>query len=302
MIWEMFEGKNPEARKPGLWNMWRAPIPVTGWKRWWPRMVRASLGILLMHSLTAAQSGGGAQASSGPYEATPQRPTFTSDTSTTAPGTLELEVGTTSWRGFFALPVTVKYTPDVGRGLFHRAEFSLTFDALTSVEETSRRATRFGDRLGFAVRRPVYRGETLSVAVVPQALFFLRGDRGARLGLTGIMVYGMGLNSLTVNGTWTSATHPSATNPAQQYDVAVDVARTLGESGPRSRWTVFGGLLYENPSHRAAAVSLGQGVTYRFRPNWVLDFAVRQLGLAAGRRDYQILAGFTVNLGRPSDW
>jgi hypothetical protein len=38
------------------------------------------------------------------------------------------------------------------------------------------------------------------------------------------------------------------------------------------------------------------------RPNWVVDFAVRELGLAEGRADYQILAGLTVNLGRWRKW
>ncbi len=61
-------------------------------------------------------------------------------------------------------------------------------------------------------------------------------------------------------------------------------------------------MLVENPSNQKAAVSLGQGITYRVRPNWVVDFAVRELGLAEGRADYQILAGLTVNLGRVREW
>ncbi len=58
----------------------------------------------------------------------------------------------------------------------------------------------------------------------------------------------------------------------------------------------------ENSSNQEAAVSPGQGITYRVRPNWVVDFAVRELGLAEGRADYQILAGLTVNLGRLRKW
>jgi len=33
-----------------------------------------------------------------------------------------------------------------------------------------------------------------------------------------------------------------------------------------------------------------------------VDFAVRELGLAQGRADHQILAGLTVNLGRWRNW
>jgi hypothetical protein len=61
----------------------------------------------LAHAVLLAQSGGGTSAPAGPYTATPQRPTFIADTSTTAPGTLEVEFGATgasSFRGFFALP------------------------------------------------------------------------------------------------------------------------------------------------------------------------------------------------------
>ena len=80
------------------------------------------------------------------------------------------------------------------------------------------------------------------------------------------------------------------------------MARTLGASGALSRLSVFAGALVENPSNQKAAISLGQGITYRVRPNWVVDFAVRELGLAQGRADHQILAGLTVNLGRWRKW
>ena len=82
---------------------------------------RLALAVLLLGLNALAQSAG---AQSEPPEATPQRPTFTSDTSTTAPGTLELEIGTTSSDSFFGLPLTIKYTPDVA-GLLREAEFSL---------------------------------------------------------------------------------------------------------------------------------------------------------------------------------
>ena len=259
---------------------------------------RLALAVLLLGLTALAQSAG---AQSGPPEATPQRPTFASDTSTTAPGTLELEIGTASSDSFFGLPLTVKYTPDVA-GLLREAEFSLAFEAATSVSLAGVRRTEFGDRLTFVLRRPVYRGERFSLAVAPQATFFVRDGKGARLGATLLAAYGFGRNTAVANFTWTSATSSSPTNAAQQYDVAFDLARTLGASGALSRLSVFGGALVENPSNQSAAVSLGQGITYRVRPNWVLDFAVRELGLAEGRADYQILAGLTVNLGRWRNW
>ncbi len=263
------------------------------------------LGLNAFAQSAGAQTGGGGQP--GPPEATPQRPTFTSDTSTTAPGTLELEIGTTSSDSFFGLPLTIKYTPDVGglpalAGLLRETEFSLAFEAVTSISLAGERRTEFGDRLTFALRRPVYRGEQFSLAVAPQATFFVRDGKGARLGATLLGAYSFGRNTAVANFTWTSATSSSATNAAQQYDLAFDLARTLGASGALSRVGVFAGALVENPSNQKAAVSLGQGITYRVRPNWVVDFAVRELGLAEGRADYQILAGLTVNLGRWRNW
>ncbi|MFQ5778748.1 MAG: hypothetical protein ACE5IP_12150 [Terriglobia bacterium] len=268
------------------------------WKhvRWNAGLV--GVWLFLPVAMAWAQCGGGTAGPAGPYVATPQRPTFTSDTSTTAPGTLELEIGTNSSDDLFTLPLTIKYTPPAQRGLFHCAEFSFSVDAVSSASRNGRRVTQFSDRLGFTLRRPVYRGQAFSLAVAPQATFFLRGDSGARLGTTVIGVYAFGRNAAVLNATWTSATTSSPSNPAQQYDVAFDFARTLEESGALSRLSVFAGLLYGNPTNGSAAVSLGQGIAYRVRPHWVLDFAVRQQGLAAGNRDYQILVGSTLNLGK----
>jgi len=68
------------------------------------------------------------------YDATPQRPTFTSDTSTTAPGTLEMELGTVISEDTFVIPITFKYTPAATKGVFHKAEFSVSFDTVAGIE------------------------------------------------------------------------------------------------------------------------------------------------------------------------
>ncbi len=205
--------------------------------------------------------------------------------------------GTSSLGGFFALPSTVKFTPDV-RGLFRQAEFSLSFDAVRSIATPPGRDTNFSDTLSLLVRKPVFQGRAVSFAVAPRAIFFLRGDRGARLGARALAACSAGPHSVAANFTWTSATAPSPSNPAQQYDFAFDYSRSLGDAGWRSRTGFFAGLLTAKPRRRPAAVSLGQGITYRVRPNWVVDFAVRQHGLAAGPRRYELLTGLTYNLGR----
>jgi hypothetical protein len=175
------------------------------------RVFQLSAFSLLAHAPLLAQSGGGTSASAGPYTATPQRPTFTADTSTTAPGTLEVEfgaTGTSSFRGFFALPTNLKYTPDVQSGPFHQAEFSFSFDAVSSMATLAGRQTNFGQTLSLVIRRPVYMGKALSLALAPRSTFFLRDEKGARLGARVLAAYSFGPNNLVANFTWTSATSP----------------------------------------------------------------------------------------------
>lgn len=238
----------------------------------------------------------------GSQAATPQRPTFTLDASTAAPGTMELEMGTASWRGFFALPVFLRYTPNSSAGLFHQAEFGFAFDAVSSVGLGPDRMTEFGDRIGVVWRRPVYSSGPVAFAIAPTATFLLCGDEGARIGATGIAAFGFGQNGAAVNAGWSSATNSSNSNPAYDYFVAADFARTLGTSGALSRLSPFAGILYQDTTLDSASVSLGQGVSYRVRPNWVFDLAVYEHGFSLGTRDYQVLVGFTVNLGRPGRW
>ena len=249
----------------------------------------APLAISLVWPLSAAA----AQQSASSHPATPQRPTFTTDTSVTTPGTVELELG-----GFFAenlgaLPTSVKFTPDVS-GLFHRTEIAVSFDALSSVSTRGDRDTRFGDTLTVAVRRALYESDGFSFALAPVATFFLRGEDGARLGGAAIAAYGRGANSIVVNLGLTGATSSSVSNPSVQLDFATDFSRSLSE-----RFTIFAGALLETASESAGAFSLDQGLTFRVRPDVVLDIAVVERGLADGPSALELLLGLTVNLGWP---
>jgi hypothetical protein len=249
-------------------------------------------------SFVIAQASPDAFAQNVSHVATPQRPTFTSDTSTTAPGTMEIEFGaaaTGSSGGFLALPTMIKYTPDVGGGILHQAEFSLSFDALERNFSGPDTPNRFGRSLLLIVRRPIWAGDRFSLAIAPQALFFLREIDGARVGLTGLVAFSDGPNTVVTNLTWTVATDASTTNPTRKYDVALDYGRALGTSG---RFAVFAGVLTEKPSSSAVVVSMSQGLTYRMRPNLVWDVAIAEEGFGAGPSGYKILGGVTVNVGR----
>jgi hypothetical protein len=233
-----------------------------------------------------------------PADATPQRPTFSNDTSTTAPGTLELELGGSSSGEFFGLPTTFKFTPDVGQGALHGMEFSVGFDSISSLEVGRGRDTRFGDRIGFAVRRAVFESGGFSVALKPQAVVFLREEDGARLGASAIAAYSFGPNSLVTNVVWTAATDSSPNNPARQTDFIAGYSRTLGSRPRSSRAAAILEYLQEFPAEQESRVSLVQGVTYRLRPDLVLDVFILESGLAASPFDLTFGAGFTYNFGR----
>jgi len=151
----------------------------------------------------------------------------------------------------------------------------------------NKRVTKTGNLLSFAIRRPIFEVKNFSVAFAPQASFFLRDEKGARLGATVFTAYSFGLNAVVTNFTFSNATSSSASNPAQKYELAIDVSRTLGNSGARSKTGIFSGILIEKARKQDSVVSLLQGINYRVKPNLVLDIAFRQVGLRTRNIDYQ---------------
>ena len=196
-----------------------------------------------------------------------------------------------------SVPVSVKFSPKTG-GWFEGTELNFSFDGLVSSVNGGMRVTQFGDRLELSLRRAVFRRGGWSFALSPDFEFLLRGDRGARLGMTGIAVYAWGLNSLVGNFIWSTATQSSQTNPAQKYEVIMGYSRTLGEGTVSRRFSLFAEYKREMPSNSKAKNSLVQGMAYRVRPSLVLDIATSQLGVGSGQTVFELAAGLTVNLGR----
>ena len=260
--------------------------------------VGCRLGLLATGLLVVLQVAFGQAAAGPPYAATPQRPTFTTDTSITAPGTLELEFGGTHARGFFSLPAVWKFTPDTNLAVFRQTEFSVGFDALTRITTDGRSLTQFGDRIGFAFRRPLYQGENLSMALAPLGLIYLRGSKGGRLGLLMIGTLHGGQHAVVLNVAWSSATSPSKDNPRHLVDFMGDYTYSLAESGFWSRWTVYAGYLLEKASGVESLFSLEQGLTFRLRPELVLDVGIVEQAVIGGKYETLLLVGFTYNFGR----
>ncbi len=229
--------------------------------------------------------------------ATPQRPTFTNDASTTVPGTVELEMGGLFAESMLSIPTSLKFSPKTGNW-FEGTELSLGFDGLVSTKNGAMRITQFGDTLNLNLRRRIWRKGDWAFALAPQFGFLLRGDKGARLGAKGIAVYAPGLNGIAVNLTWTAATQSSASNPAQKYDVAAGYSRQIGRGSLSERFSLFAEYQREMPSNADSTTSLIQGMAFRARPSMVFDIAVSQVGVGSGNMDVQLAAGLTVNLGR----
>ena len=220
--------------------------------------------------------------------ATPQRPSFTTDASTTAPGTVEIEFGGAAFDSLFSLPTTVKFTPDVDAGLLRELEWSVGFDGL--INETGRNL-RFSDSVVLGVRKAVYEGGGFALAVAPAVTLLTRDADGVRVGATTIGVYQFGANALIGNLTWSGATDPSEGNPSRKIDWMGGAAHSFG------RASLFVEALYEDPAGLGNTLSLMQGVSFAARPNVVLDFALLQSGVN-GATDIGALFGLTVNLGR----
>ena len=237
-------------------------------------------------------------AQQSPPEATPQRPTFTNDTSTTEPGTLEIEFGATGPANRVTLPAAIKFTPPAERGLFHRMEFSLGFDSLERVVVEGEGKIKFGESLDLMVRRRVWSGQGLSLAVAPKMEFFLRGKSGALIGGKGIAVYGFGLNSLVVNVSGMGATSPSDSNPGWVAEIAAGYGRALSDHGTASRFSVAFEVLNGFSKGQESVLSLLQGLSYRPRPDLVFDLAVEQRGLRSGKFEMVLQGGLTYNIGR----
>lgn len=253
----------------------------------------ASLCLLALIPINVA-----AQSSSGLFPATPQRPTFTSDTSTTAPGTIELETGGTFSDGLFSLGNSIKFTPDVANRFFRTGEFSASFDAVTVHSAQGRSHTRFGDRIVMRWRRPFFSRGGFSAAVAPHVTALLRDASGARFGATGILAYSAGRSAAVFNAAIGRATSASPGNPSKSGALLADFVHTIADSGAWSKVSVFAGVQSEHATGSRNVVSLGQGVSWRVRPNLVFDAALRETRLNLPQNDIQILFGLTLNLGR----
>ena len=211
----------------------------------------------------------------------------------TEPGTIDIEWGSAfSTGGSFTFPTAIHYTPEGPYVWWGRTEFMVSFDSLSYNE-----VNHFGDRITGAATCVVHDGDKLDIAIAPQASYLLRGDSGARAGVTGIARYDVGRSSAGVTFTWTGATNPSTTNPAGTFDIGSGYGFQLKPAGPLSHLTPHMNWLYEKSTGNSHQISLFEGMEYQMTDLVAVDFAVQHISLWGNQPDTQFVIGFTVNTG-----
>jgi hypothetical protein len=209
----------------------------------------------------------------------------------TEPGHFEMEwsnafsmSGPTS--GSYMMPTTLKHTPEGTHHLWGRTEYSVSFDGVSRLVEAGGHLTQFSDHMGVSATCAVLDGERLDIAIAPQVSFFLRDEKGARVGATAIARYDWGRNSAGATLTWTGATASSSSNPAGLLDLGAGYGRKL--FGP---FTAHGNYVYEKGTGFERQMSLFEGVEYQISERVALDFSGQHFGVAGGLRDNQWWSG-----------
>ena len=212
----------------------------------------------------------------------------------TEPGTMEVEWGAAfSTDGSFTFPTAIHYTPEGSHAWWGRTEFMASFDSLSYNE-----VNHFGDRISGTATCVVHDGEKLDIAIAPQATYLLRGDSGARAGLTAIARYDVGRSSAGVTFTWSGANNPSNTNPAGTFDIGTGYGFRLRPSGALGHLTPHMNWLYEKSTGNGRQISLFEGMEYQVTDPFAIDFAVQHISLWGNQPDTQFVVGLTVSTGR----
>ena len=218
----------------------------------------------------------------------------------TEPGTAEIEWGGLYSRstGDFSLPAAFKYTPQGRHIVWGRTEYSIAFDSVSVADIGGGRVTQFSQSLTATATSVLHDGQKLDIAVAPQAVFFLRGEQGARLGAVAIARYDTGRNSMGATVSWAAATHSSSTNPAGTFDVGLGFGRRLAAAGRLGKLTPHGNAVWERSTGLPRVISVFEGVEYQMTERLAFDAGGQHFSLNTRTPDHQAVVGITLNVGK----
>ena len=239
---------------------------------------------------------GAACAANEPQPVTPQRPTFSSDTNTTAEGTLELEAGAdVDPNDFETIVTTLKY------GLAGNAEVFLEALPYVRLEEgiDGDPQQGFGDML-LGVRHRVWQNESGLSTAYRLATKLPTADDGLGLGSGEVDFLGAAIIMQTFGAAAVTGFYEVGVLGSDDGD-GTDLRHlfTFAGSTPiAGRFGYYGELAGFYGADRSDLGFLTTGATYTVAPWMVADFGFR-FGLTADSPDAALVFGLTTNFGRP---
>ena len=241
-------------------------------------LMRSRLPVLII--LAAMLSGGGVLAGE---PVSPHGLSFSLDPSRTAPGSLEMELGGGVSGSDITIPAIIKYTSLSQHPLLRDLEFALIGGFQSTENDEKHRSWKMADATTLQLRRPVYDRETVRLGLAPRVTI-ADGERPVfGLGLLGSFTKGPHGLTVNVNGS-------RGTDWAEE--ILADYAYSIGSSGV----SLFAGFAYQPISGVKESLSLGEGVSYRVRPDLQIDVALRQQGVD-GSGSNAILVSVAKNFG-----
>ena len=233
-------------------------------------------------------------ASLPPSPATPQRPSYSSDASTTAHQTVEIEMGLAADEtDAIDSPVNVKW------GATRATELFLGFSPYASIKPGPERESGFGDVIAGARVRFLDEREGRPAAAVQMTAKLPAADDGAGLGTGETDVFGAGILTKTFDRTTVVWFYQLGVlgNPAQadvdlEHGGAVAFARPIAQN--LGGFVEFAGVF--TPDQDITNVFTTIGIGYGLRANIILDAAIA-VGLSDDAVDWVGNVGLTANLG-----
>jgi hypothetical protein len=227
---------------------------------------------------------------------TPQRPSYSSNTYTTAPGTLEVEAG-----------VLIDPSDALDTGFVMKYGYDDRSEILVGVlpgVAVEGAGVGFGDlRLGWRQRLTEHQLGKLSLAY--QALVKLpTADENKGLGTGEVDGFIAGIGTLPMEG-WSATGYVELgllgdpVNSGTDLQLALAGAMDRAMAGATSVFGEVAGIFIDDQDHNSIFTTLG--ANWSPTPGLVLDTAVL-VGLSNDAPDFQFLVGFTRNLGRASGY
>lgn len=231
----------------------------------------------------------------GGYSVTPQRPTLSSDTGTTAPGSFELESGVAvDFGDSFSLPSVLKY------GAGERSELFLGLSPLDVLSLPGEDADGVGDAM-VGGRHRLWEGADQTSFALQWTTKLPTADEARGLG-SGELDFGLAailtqvLDDRTVGTAYYELGllgDPAASGVDEQHALAIAASRSLS-----GHFGVFGELSHVSGVDGVDPLVATVGVTRALAPNVGLDVGVA-LGLNDDAPDAIFLLGITLNFGGP---